>query len=150
MFFPSRIDPSHACVICDSVYRQHVSRSARVDRVSIRISAKIIEAGYHRILKPLVDDILPPEMSHSILYPFKIRDGDASGVCQNVGNHKDTFLMKYFVRCGRGGPIRSFGQNLALDSIRVLRSNLILGSSRNKYVTLELQELAVRYPFNPL
>src|SRR2546423_236758 len=129
MFFPSRIDPSHACVIGDAVYRQHESRSARVDRLSIRITAKIIEAGDHSILEALIDDILPPEISHSILYPFKIRDGDASGVSQNVGDHKDTFLMKYFVRRGGGGPIRSFSPDLALDSIRVLRRNLILGSS---------------------
>src|SRR6266850_3458666 len=150
MFFPSRIDPSHACVIGHAVYRQHVSRSACVDRMSIRITAEIIEAGDHRILQALIDDILPPEISHSILYPFKIRNGDASGVSQNVGDHKDTFLVKYFVRRGRGGPIRSFCQNLALDSIRVLRSNLILGGSRNKHVTLKLQELAVCYPFNPI
>src|SRR5437016_11591979 len=107
MFFPSRVDTSHACVIGDSVYRQHVGRGARVDRVGISITAKVIEAGDHSVLKPLIDDILPPEISHSILYPFKIRDGYTSGVRQNVGDHKDTLLMQYLVSGGRGWAIRS-------------------------------------------
>ena len=51
MFFPSRIDASHACVIGHSVYRQHVRRGPRIDRMSIGITTQIIETGNHRILQ---------------------------------------------------------------------------------------------------
>jgi hypothetical protein len=39
MFFPSRIDASHAGVIGHAVYRQHVGRRSRVDRMRVGITA---------------------------------------------------------------------------------------------------------------
>ena len=50
MFFPSRIDASHACVIGHAVYRQHVRRGPRIDRVHVGITTQIIEARDHLVL----------------------------------------------------------------------------------------------------
>ena len=138
MFFPSRIDPTHAGVISDSVYRQHVSRRAGVDRVGIGITTEIVETGDHRILKPLVDYVLPPEITHPVLHPFEIRDGYPSGVSQNVWDYEDALTMKYFIGGGRGGAISAFRKDFTLDSVRILGGNLILGGSRNQDVAFQL------------
>ena len=72
MSFRSRVDASHARIVGHSVYSQHVCRRPRVNRVQVGITAEIIEAGYHRVLESLVDNVLAPEVSHSVLHPFKI------------------------------------------------------------------------------
>src|SRR6185369_9263893 len=72
MFFRSRVDTSHARVIGHTVYRQHVRRGPRVDVVCVGITTQIVEAGDHLVLQSFVDHVLAPEVSHSILDPFKI------------------------------------------------------------------------------
>jgi hypothetical protein len=72
MFFPSRIDASHARVIGHTVYRQHVRRGPGVDMVRIGITTQIIEARDHFVLEPFVHDILTPEVTHAILDPLEI------------------------------------------------------------------------------
>ena len=129
MSFPSRIPSciyaSHSRVIGHSVYRQHVSCGPCVNRMGVGISAEVIEAGNHRILKPLVYYVLSPEISHPVLDPLKVRNRDASGVCENVRYHKDSLFMQYLIRGGGCRSICSFGQYLTFDPIRILRSNLV-------------------------
>src|SRR6185436_11615935 len=124
MSFPSRISriyPSHARVVGHPVYSQHVGRGASVNRMRIGITAKIIKAGNHCFLKSLIDYVFPPKVSHPVLNPFKVRDSDASGVRENVRDHEDPLLMQYLIRRSRGGPIRSFREDLTFDLVGVLR-----------------------------
>ncbi len=148
MFFPSRIDAAHARVIGHSVYREHVCGGSRVHRVGVRISTKIIETGHHRVLKSLIDYIFAPKVAHSVLDPLEIRDGDPSGVCQNVGNYKDSLAVKNLISRGRGWPIGAFGQDFALDPVSILRGDLVLGRCRNQHIALQFQQLAIRDLFN--
>ena len=80
MSFPSRVNTSHTRVVGYPVYRQHVGRGPGVDVVRVGIPTEVIEAGYHLVLQPLVDYILPPEIAHPILHPFEILDGHPAGV----------------------------------------------------------------------
>src|SRR5262249_49628742 len=73
MFFRSRIDASHARIIGHAVYRQHVRCGACIDRMCIRITAKIVEAGYHLVLESFIDYVLAPEIAHAVLNPLKVR-----------------------------------------------------------------------------
>lgn len=50
MFFQSRIDASHACIVGHTVYSQHVRCGPCIDRMRVRESAKIIKAGDHFVL----------------------------------------------------------------------------------------------------
>ena len=72
MFFPSRIDASHACVVRDSVDRQHIRSGASIDRMRVSVPAQIIKARHHCVLKSFVYDILAPEISHPVLNPFEV------------------------------------------------------------------------------
>src|SRR5882724_12155264 len=53
--------------------------------------------------------------------------------------------MQYLIRSGSRRSIRSFGENLTLNPIRVLGSNLVLGSRRNQHIAFQLQEFTVCY-----
>ena len=50
MFFRSRIDTAHPRIIGHTVYREHVCRGPCIDRMSIGITAQIVEAGDHLVL----------------------------------------------------------------------------------------------------
>lgn len=50
MFFRSRIDAPHARIVGHPVYRQHVCCGPRIDRMSIGVTAQIVEAGDHLVL----------------------------------------------------------------------------------------------------
>src|SRR5258708_31796372 len=120
MFFPSRVEPSHARVVGHSVYRQHVSRSPSIHRMRVSVAAKIVETGDHTVLQTLIDDILTPEITHTVLDPFKIGNSNAPSVSENIRNNKNALLMQYFVRRGSGWSICSFGKYLAPYFFRVL------------------------------
>src|SRR6266567_5475846 len=124
MFFPSRIYAPHAGVIGHTVYRQHVRSGAGVDRVRISISTKIIEASDHCVLKPLVHNILAPEVAHAILNPLKVRDRYAASVGQYVWDYKNSLLVQDLIRGRCCWPIGTFGKDFALQAIRVLGGNL--------------------------
>ena len=77
------------------------------------------------------------------MHPLKVRDGDAAGVGQDVGNDKDPVLLEDYVGRRSRRPIGSLGQNLCLDVAGVLRGDLVLQGSRNQDLAFLLQELFV-------
>ena len=134
----SRVDAPHAGVIRHSIDGQHVGRGPRVDVVCSRITTQIIETCDHSILQPLVDDIFAPEVAHPVLNPFKIRNCDTTGVRQDVGYNENTILMQHFICSGGGWPIGPFSEHFALDSMSILRGDLILSGRRDKHITFKL------------
>ena len=97
MFFRSRVDASHARVIGHTVYRQHVRRGPRIDRVCVGITTQIIEARDHLVLESFVHYILRPEVPHAVLNPLEVRHGHTTRVGEDVWDHEDAFLVKYFI-----------------------------------------------------
>ena len=59
------------------------------------------------------------------------------------GNHEDSLVVKYLVGRRRCRAIRPFRQDLALDPVRVLGSDLVLSRRRDQHVALDLQQLLV-------
>src|SRR5262245_15326912 len=72
MFFRSRIEATHACIIGHTVYSEHVRRGPSINRMSISETTQIIEAGHHLVLQSFIHDVFTPEVSHAVLDPFKI------------------------------------------------------------------------------
>ncbi len=60
----------------------------------------VAEGCFHYSFQAVVDILRLPEQVLLVLHPFKVRDGDAAGVAQNVRNDEDTFAFKDSV-CGR-------------------------------------------------
>ncbi len=48
-----------------------------------------------------------PFITHPVLHPFKIRDGNPSGIGQDVRHYHDSFFMNNVVRPGGGGSVCS-------------------------------------------
>src|SRR6476659_6392936 len=94
MFFRSRIEASHACIVGHTVYRKHVCRGPCIDRMSICVTTQIVEARDHLVLQTFVDNVLAPEVTHSVLNPFKVRHRDSTSVGQNVGYNKNPLVVK--------------------------------------------------------
>src|SRR4030095_2876146 len=120
MFFPSRIETSHAGVIGHAVYRQHVCCGPSVDRVSVSVTAQIIEAGNHLVLQSLVDYILAPEVAHAILNPLKIGHRYSTCIGQDVGDNEDALLMKDLISCSCRWTVCAFGQDFTLQTIGIV------------------------------
>ena len=51
--------------------------------------------------------------------------------------------MKDLVGTGRCRSVRTFRQDLAFDTVRILRSDLIFRRTRGKYITLDLEKVFV-------
>src|ERR1043166_120854 len=150
MFFRSRIDASHGCVIGHAVYRSHVRRGPGIDRVLVGISAQIIEARDHLVFESFVHYILRPEIPHAVLHPLEVRHRHATCVRQNIGHNEDAFFVKYFIRAGRRRSISSLRQHLALQLVRVVRSDLVLRGRRYQHITRKLQQFLVIHKLDVL
>ena len=82
-----------------------------------------------------------PEIPTAILHPFEVRDGDAAGVGQNVGDDEDAVLIQYGVRCRGSGPVRALTDYARLDVARVLGRDHVFQRGGKKHVDVERQQL---------
>src|SRR5207302_10008566 len=114
LFFPSRVYPSHPRIVGDAVDCQHVCRGARIDGMSVGIATEVIEACHHRVLQSFIDDVFPPEISHTILHPLEVRYCDASRIRENIWNYEYTFFIENLIGVCCSRTISSFGQYFAL------------------------------------
>ena len=111
----------------------------------IGIATEVVEAGHHRVLQSFIDDVFPPEITHTVLDPLEVRYGDASGIGENIGNYKYAFFIENLIGVCRSGTISSFGQYSALQSLSIVRSNLVFGCRWNQYIAVQLQEVRVAH-----
>ena len=78
-----------------------------------------------------------------ILHPFEIGNDHPACIRQNIGNQKHTFFLQNSIRVEGGRTIGSFGENPALQALRVFFRDLHLQRGGHEYVTLELKELLI-------
>ena len=81
-----------------------------------------------------------------VLYPLEVRDRHSTGVCEDVGQDRDTALGEDRVGGERRGAVRGLGDDGGLDARRVVDRDLILVRSQNQDVAVELEQLLVRDP----
>ena len=112
--------PSH------SIDGHDVSSDAIAHAVRFRGAHHLVEALIHDVLQALVHFALASEKSLAILYPFKVTDRDATGISENVGNHKDSLLVDNFIGVRGDRAVRAFTQNLAINAAGILGGDLIL------------------------
>src|SRR5713226_9269138 len=148
--YPSRINASHPGVVGDAVNGQHIGRSPRVHGMRVGIAAEVVKAGHHRVLKPFVDYALSPEITHSVLHPFEVRNSHAAGIRKDVGDYEDSLLVQNLVRRRGCWSISSFGQHLALQSPGIVRRDLIFSRRRNQHVAIQFQQFRVADVFRTL
>ena len=86
----------------------------------IGIATEVVEAGHHRVLQSFIDDVFPPEITHTVLHPLEVRYGDATGIRENIRNYKYAFFIKNLIGVCRRGAISSFSQYSALQSLGIV------------------------------
>ena len=94
----------------------------------------------------VADLVAAPEEPAEILHPFEVRDGDAAGVREDVGQDRDAPLGEDRVGLERGRAVRAFRDQPRLDPVRVLLGHLILARGENENVAGKLEQLLVRDP----
>src|SRR5450755_994622 len=86
---PLRVDAPHSGCVCDPLDRDEVGTEAQRHLVPICLLAHLREGLLEDFLETDVDLVLFPEQGLEILHPFEVRDGDATGVGQDVGHDRD-------------------------------------------------------------
>src|SRR5262249_11575077 len=104
----------------DAVERQHVGGGAVVDAVLFRVGHDVMEAVDHDFFHAVVDQLLVPKVALTVLDPFEVRDRDAAGVREDVGNNEDAFFAEDGIGQMGGGAISSFTENFAPQLVGVL------------------------------
>src|SRR3989454_2992327 len=90
-----------------------------------------------------VDAVLVPENLLEVLGPFEIRHRDAAGVGQDVRQNVDAAGCKGLVRFGRGGEVRTFGDDPGSNPVCVLLVDDALESGGGEGVAVETQQVGV-------
>src|SRR3989449_539373 len=90
-----------------------------------------------------VDAVLVPENLLEVLGPFEIRHRDAAGVGQDVRQNVDAAGCKGLVRFGRGGEVRTFGDDPGSNPVCVLLVDDALESGGDQEVADETPEAVV-------
>src|SRR5438270_4454060 len=136
-----RVDPALLDGECHPVDGQHVRRDAVIDTVRLGVADYLIERVHHDGLELVVDHRLLPEISLAVLHPLEVTGGHATGVGQNVGDHKDFLVSQHFIG-GRGGwTVGAFRDGLRLDVVHVLRGDHVLGGRRYQDIALVDQKV---------
>ena len=78
-----------------------------------------------------------------VLHPLEVADGDAAGVDQNVGQHRDAALEQRLVRRRRGRSVRCLGDHLGLHAGDIVGPDLILERSGNEDIAVDVQKIVV-------
>src|SRR5437762_3576163 len=120
LFFPSRVYPSHPRIVGNAVDCQHVGRRSRIDGMGVGIATEVVEAGHHRVLQSFIDDVFPPEITHTVLHPLEVRYGDASSIRENIRNYEYPLFIKNLIGICSSGTISSFCQYLAFQSPSIM------------------------------
>src|SRR5262249_46679884 len=69
-----------------AVDREHVGGDSVVDPVGVCVTDHVVKRRLHNRLQLLVHHGFLPEVSLTVLDPFEIRGGHATGVGENIGN----------------------------------------------------------------
>src|SRR5579884_1724416 len=120
---------------------KHISGQPQIAGELIGLLCNRREGPIHNDLQLLGDLFHAPEEALQVLYPFKVADGNATGIGQDVRNNHDALLKENPVRFWRGWPIRRLRDNARLHSISVGCGEDTLGSSRNQNIAGNLKHL---------
>src|SRR3989344_5967855 len=98
-------------------------------------------SGLHLFFEFGKDVFFLPFFAVDILVPLEIRDGDASGVGENVGDDGHSLLREYGVRFNGRGPVGEFEDDRGLDVGRILFRYRVLQGRRDDDVDGKRQYL---------
>src|SRR2546421_2600961 len=106
-----------------------------------------VEGARHDLLQPCRDLALAPEVVLETLDPLEIRDDDAAGVREDVGDHRHPAIAQDRVGLRGRRPVRPLRDDRCLDAIGVVLPDLIADGGRHQDVAGLLEELGVRDGF---
>src|SRR5689334_3426358 len=84
-----RVDAAKAVYGGNTADRQHVRRRAHVHSVLARKLEHVGKAPRHDLGETIVHRLFVPEIAAAVLHPLEIRDRDAPGVGEDIGNDED-------------------------------------------------------------
>ena len=80
---------------------------------------RLVERFHHFGLHPFVDLINRPVVATDVLDPLEVRNCNATGVAQEVGNDLDSTLAQNLVGFRRGWTIGGLGDDFGLNVGRI-------------------------------
>src|SRR5580698_7285108 len=86
---PLRVDASHRSRVGDALDRHQVRAEAERHMMPVGLVAHLPERLLEDLLEPDVDLVLLPEEGLQVLDPLEVRHRDATGVGEDVRNHRD-------------------------------------------------------------
>src|SRR3954462_15771069 len=141
----------------DPLQREHHRRGAHVDFLADAITNRVVGSGPARsISRDVPDDPvialdglleapvhfrLAPVLHPLVLDPLVVRDGDAAGVPDDVGNQLDAALGEDAISFGRRGTVRSFGDELYFQPFRDGPGDLASQRGGNEDVGLDVEQI---------
>jgi hypothetical protein len=92
------------------------------------------------LVEPRVDLLLGPEEAREVLHPLEVRHGDAAGVRDHVGHHRDAAVAQDQVCLGQGRAVGALQDHPRAQVTRALRGQHAFQRGRDQHVGLDLPE----------
>src|ERR1700730_4899263 len=118
---------------------QHVRSHPVTHIVLLRKIDDIPEAVDHDLFQAAIDELFVPEEALPVLHPFKVGNGDAAGVSQYVGDHKNFLLGQDGIRLRGRWTVGAFADDLSFNAVCIRRRDDILLGRRQQNVTVQKQ-----------
>ena len=97
----------------------------------------------HDAFQLAIDLAFGPEEALQVLHPFKVADGDATGVRQDIWHNGQAAIIEDVIGFGCGGAVGGFDNQAALDPGGIPRGQLILQGGGDQHVTGEFEQLSI-------
>src|SRR5215208_3563370 len=104
----------------------------------------LVERARDDVVELRVHLDLLPEVLLEALHPLEVRDDDAAGVREHVGEDEHAGVLEDLVRTGGRGPVRALAEDLGPDLVGVPGMDHLLERARRQDVALEQEQLLVR------
>src|SRR5690348_15962766 len=124
----------------DAVDSQHVGGNAIVDVVFLAVMDHVIERCDLDVLESFVHHAFGPEISLPVLHPFKVGDGDAAGVHQNVRHDEYAAVEQNMIGGRSGGAIGALDENARPKAASVAAGDDIFGGRGKQDITILLED----------
>ena len=114
------------------------------DRIREIFRQHFAEGALHLVTQHAEYRLLRIKLRIAILQPLEIGDDDAPCIGQNIGDNDGSLLVEILIGFACDRRICSFYENASLDLLHVIFANLILQSSKEQHVHIEIKNVLTR------
>ena len=139
----SRVHAANLGGFGDTRYGQQIGAHAQAALLLLRLIAYCLVGAFHDVFQLAVDLLLGPEEALKVLHPFKVADGHASGVGEDVGNNGCAAIIEDAIGLWCGGAVGSLDNQVGFDAAGVPAGQLVFQRGGNQHVAGEFEQFGV-------